>query len=975
MNLEQLQTVWNVLRSLNHAVSTAGKMLSASRYGRVEDMAKAAATENTSRRDKLALTKHHVMLDYEDPLTFFSHFGNSGRDIFRILRNAQDQERLKLDRIAKATQEVTDPKTIREMRQTRHTFIIGRGDTLTLTTPQIMDLYLLSRRPQSAEHLTVGGVVQPAIPRQGNQPRIERGTQSIPLAAEDLSAITNTLSKEQKAMADSLQKLTGLLARWGNEASMAVYGYRKFLEENYWPIRSAREAVHSDIEKGGHNARSVKNIGMAKNTVPHANNALDLGDVFEVFAEHTQDMIRYSTLLAPMEDLSRLYNFRYRDADGNYIGKTFKGELDRVGGTGSQAYWMKLMEDLQNGIGRSGTNMDRMVNRIVGNTKAAAVGANLRVVIQQPSAWFRAGLLLSPDSMARGLIGGVTKGRGWTKAKKHAPIARIKEAGGFDQGNLRTIQQDLYGLRTVGDNIREKSMAGAAAADAVTWSALWNACEWEIKKRYQDLSAGNQEFYQKTSELFTRVIEETQVVDGILQRPPIMRSPDNLSRQVTSFMGEPLKTFNILLRSWDQARYETNPKNRSAAKRRLGRAISAVVIASAANAALASLIDALRDDDEDKGYWDRYLTALTGLTGDEEAFSDYLKSLFLDSNLSDNLNPLGVVPYLRDALSIAKGYSVERMDASAFGDLCTACVNFLTSIGGDGKKTRAYALKELLTAVSKVTGISVTNLGRDAWGSLRSYAIGTGDIGLLYDMEKAISNLSNDANQSKFLDLAFQALSQGQMETYDRICTDLTEQMGISGKDIESGMRSRYNKAVKGDPAFTMSEEAKDLIGVLDTHKLPEDEDEDENDFNEEDLNPEAYRQYAEKRADTYREIVDVWDDNAQFQSLDEEMQNKAWSSAYALAKETALADASDGAYTITTKWMEWAVGGSASGVDEAEAVLFKVAYDMTEGDKDKDGKTVPGSKKENVLEVVDDWMPWLTDRELEYLKSGFWKE
>lgn len=277
------------------------------------------------------------------------------------------------------------------------------------------------------DHLTKGGIVQPEV----KSAKIRRGTDAVHLTAEDISAITGTLTEEQVKIADSLQSLmTGLLADFGNEASLAAYGYRKFTEPDYWPIHAAKEEVHSRTEGNPGNTRSIKNIGFAQQTVPGASNALDLSGIFSSFAGHAADMTDYAAWLLPMEDANRLFNFRYRDGDGNYTGKTLKGLLDRVGGPGSQRYWTNLMEDIQNGIkARSDTAMDTILNKVVGNAKAAAVAANLRVVLQQPTAYLRAGVVLDPASMTQGLVKGATEGNGWKKALEYAPIARRKDRG------------------------------------------------------------------------------------------------------------------------------------------------------------------------------------------------------------------------------------------------------------------------------------------------------------------------------------------------------------------------------------------------------------------------------------------------------------------------------------------------------------------------------------------------------------------
>ncbi len=578
MNRAELETVWKVVRSLEHAVSTAGKTLASQKFETTKDWARAFASDASGRRSKSIILKGAFprMQDMLDPRSFFDQYGESGLAVWRMLRNAQDSVTQKVQMVAEQVGDVIDADFVRRARRETHTFTTEEGKALTLTTGQIMNLYNLMQREQAQEHLMKGGVIQPEVGT--GRKKIARGTEAIRLTLNDQQRIVSVLDPQARIAAQTLQRLTtGLLADWGNEASLKAYGYRKFTEKNYWPIKSAAEELHSNVEKGENNTRSIKNIGMAKKVIPHANNALELGDALDVFARHTADMVEYSSWLLPMEDANRLFNFAFRDEKGNRTGKTIKGELNRVGGAGSTQYWQRLMEDIQNGIRvRADTNAERSVSRIVGNAKGAAVGANLRVVLQQPTAFLRANAVISPASLSKGLLKGVTGGNGWRKAVRWAGIARIKEVGGFDQGGFRTINQQLYGRTDFLDRASAAAGLGAEKADAVTWGALWNASEWETRRLHPALEAGSDAFYRRTAEIFTDLIEQSQVVDGVLQRSQIMRSGNAFNQMATAFMGEPLKTLNMLLRSLDKLRYETDGKKRSAARKQLGRTAAAL---------------------------------------------------------------------------------------------------------------------------------------------------------------------------------------------------------------------------------------------------------------------------------------------------------------------------------------------------------------------------------------------------------------
>ena len=963
MSVAQLQTVWQVVKAVEHSVNTAGKVLSKAKYARTADWAQALSIGTSSRRAKNSLTRNHALIDLETPYTFFSHYGEAGKAVYRMLRDAQDQQQLMVDHVAEEVRKIVDPKTVKKLEATTHTFTTERGEKLTLSTAQVMELYELVKRKQAHDHLLKGGVVQPEIKTS----QIRRGTDSIRLTEGDLVNITGTLTPEQVKIADGLQGLTrGVLADYGNKASMEAYGYKKFTESDYWPIKSAKEGLHSNIEKGGNNTRSIKNIGMAKTTMPHASNALDLAGIFTTFANHASDMTDYASWLCTMEDINRLFNYQFRDEEGNPTGKTIKGLLDRVGGPGSQKYWHNLMEDIQNGINAPGDSpMWDIAGKTIGSFKGAAVGANIRVVIQQPTAFFRAAAVLDPQDMARGLARGVTRGSGWKKALQYSPIAMRKDAGGFDISSPYKMTETLFDNRTNVRKLNDALSAPAGAADAVTWGKLWNACEWATAREHQGLTKGSEAFYRQTAKLFAEVIDQTQVVDGVLQRSNIMRSSNAVVKQATSFMGEPIMSLNLLMRAYDQVRYEQNSQKRGKAIKTMGRAATALVVTNVVNALAQSLIDAMRDDDEDKKYWERFRAAFTGISGDEETPWEKAWNAIMEGNVGSNMNPLGQIPFVKDALSIMQGYDVSRTEMEIVSDLIQAGQTAIQSADGQGKRTRAYALKGLLAAGAKMFGIPASNLARDMWGLARSAAVETGNIPLQYEMEKAIYNISNTGNKNRYYAILYRALEQGDMDTYQHIRDDLMNSMGVDGASIDSAMRSRYNKAVEKEPDYTLPQRARDLIGSRDKYAPAKEKEET---FGADDLGSSAYRAYSDQRANDYRSMADDLTSSPIFQGMDDETRDKVLKAAYDLADKSALADHSDGQYEVSIKWMAQADDAEAQGIEPWEYVLFHTAYNEMEGTKDADGKTVKGeAKSDHVREWLEDFSG-LTDEQRAFL-------
>lgn len=975
LTTEQLKTMWNVLKSVEHSVTTAGKTLASEKFATTKQFADALRMDGMTRRRKLG---NNVAISLETPYTFFAHFGQTGKDIYRMLRNAQDhQEIMARDVAEKVHQILGGAKTgIREnavtsMNEEVHHFTTTEGRELDLTTAQAMELYLLSERKQAEDHLLKGGIMQPEIkiPRKA---KIPRGTNAIHLSAADIQNIVGVLTPEQIRIADGLQKLTtGVLANYGNEASMKAYGYKKFTEQDYWPIKSAEEDLNSSPEKDNGNVRSIKNIGMAQAVNPKASNALEVRSVFSTFADHASDMIDYAAWLCPMEDANRLFNYKFEDGKGKKTGVTVKGFLKEKGGEGSQKYWQKLMGDIQNGIkAKDFEPLTDLAGKPIGWFKAAAVGANLRVVIQQPTAFFRASAVLDPADMARGLTGGVTKGNGWEKALTHSPIAMRKDVGSFDISSPYTLNDRFYGKEGIANKINDKAGAPAGKADAVTWGALWNACEWQVKRERPNLRAGSGEFYSAVNEVFTDMIDQTQVVDGILQRSNIMRGHSDLAKQATSFMGEPIMSLNVFMRAWDNMSYEENPTKRSKAIKTVGRAAAALLVTDVVNAIAQSIMDANRDDDPDKDYWEKLWTAFWGLTGDEENALQRLRSVVIGGNLGSNVNKVGSVPFAKDILSILSGYGVARTDMEVAEDLINASKSFIDSMGDNGKKTRPEALSNVIAAGAKLAGLPVSNLKRELVTTVRTAIQATGNVAIEYEYEKLFYNIYSTSNKDRYMGLAFKALEHGDLTTYEHIRKELKDFMALDSTSVDSGMQSRLEKKQEKDGDYRLPQNAASLIGAKDSY----DDSEGEDKFTENDLSSDDYIVYSRRKSELYNSIESGLKGSQTFQNFTGKQKDKALSSAETYAKKTALHE-TDKTYEITDKWILKAQEAQQKYSIKPEIyVALKTQVSDLESVKDRNGETIPNSKGLLIMQAVYN-MPGLSEKQrnalFEYLGVG----
>lgn len=769
MNQAELETVWKAVSAMEASIRSANKLLAHSKFESISGIADSLRRENSSKPEKrnyvrpIGLLDGLLNLDMMTPETFFHRLGDPGDAIFRMMRNAADDQTRTLKEAEDYTKDLLDGMKARDLEKELHTFRID-GQDVELSTAQIMELYVLSRRQQAVKHLYMGGI-RPTGARKGV---LELGAaKPVHVTPQDVANIISTLTDDQILVAEGMQSfLSEEMAEKGNRASMKVYGYKKFSEENYWPIRVDNNQTVTDVAKETAE-KMVPQYGMTKQVTPGANNALFIGSIFDSYAKHITEMSIYSAWLATWEDVNRIHNFQFRNSEGARTG-TVKEIVSKVFGKNGNGYITNLLRDVSQGT-KANADTVFSIRGLTSAYKAASVGANLRVILQQPTAALRALDLIDPKYF----LAGMARKGNWDRVKKWAPIAQWKDWGYFEMDTGRAIKDVLLGTDSVLERVKQATMWAAGKADSVTWARLWNACEAEIADKRPGLKKGSDEFYRAVADRFNQVIDQTQVVDSVLTRTQIMRSSSDLNKMAASFMSEPSKVYNMMLRSVYDLRAESNPAARSAARKRVGRTSFALVASFAANAIAQSLVDAARDDDREKKYLERFVAAY-------------------EKNFIANFNPAGYVPYLRDIVSIIQGYDVSRMDMDSISKAINSATNAYKALSGGGKKTVKAAFADLFAEFSRLLGVPVSNIKRDVQSVIMTTAIETENYRLQYEIDRALLNLNYAGNTALFMDTLYGAMKTNRAD-YEFIYSDLVKN-GMDPAKIASGMESRMKE-------------------------------------------------------------------------------------------------------------------------------------------------------------------------------------
>lgn len=762
MTADDVKQLSKMIRTLNHAIREMSTLYANSRFANVAELSGESMSfmDSLGEIEKTSGMSNFVKWDNVLPYYAFKRFGSGGESVFEGLMDAQDKLAFLAQKIFDFQKATWTGDEAKSWGEDTHTINLPSGGTLTLTTADAMSIYCLSRRAQGLQHLLGGGVRVMGIKKGSTTAKDSRSTLSI----QDIDAINSSLTDKQKKVAEAIQSFMSTeCAEWGNEISMKRFLTREFTEKFYFPIESNDEnlttkdpiAQQSDLFR-------LLNISATKPLNKYANNEVIIRNIFDVFSGHASDMARLNAFGMPLLDYMKWMNYREKSVneDGQVTVRGVRKSMEKAFGNAAKSYVLNLIKDVN---GRPSDGGDpNILMKWMRSAKTAAVGNSARVAMLQMTSYPRAALVLSPKSLTLGL----TKKPNIDRAMKYCGIALWKSFGFYDTNISRTIEEQMKGVKDVKQKLIELSLKGAEIGDALTWGALWNACEYEVASNTKN-KVGSEEFYQEVGKKLREVVYSTQVVDSTLTRSQIMRSKRGMAQEAAAFMSEPTLSANILMDAGYQFSMEkrrTGSAQAAWAKtgKYVGRAIAVYSIGQITAAIFEAFFDAWRDDDDEE-YVEKYKAAL-------------IENLVLD------IVPFNKMPVISDvfeALISTMGvgfYSSDRLSTTWITQSVDAYNTWKKVLTNNSSATVYNALYKTTRAISSATGISIA-------GAMREVVTLWNATAGAYDTTLKIRTWDN--SKSEWAGQLLDALVSGN----DRRAESLRKKFGDED-DLESAMRS-----------------------------------------------------------------------------------------------------------------------------------------------------------------------------------------
>ena len=811
LSTDDLHTLRDSLQGFKHLVESQNKYVSQQSNERISDVSNAVIGDLKKEKNATEYAgivggiKNGLKFNMLDPFSYFHTMGDGGDKIYKMLRNARDKKTLAFASIMDKYHEGMEklgitPEYTKNLSKEKVEFTATNLDdmqeqSVKMTKANLMSLYMYTIRDQGRMHLfgeimndetgereegnfKLGGFKIKGKPK-GILQKIDSDGNTYKLSSKDLdSVIKEHLGEKDIALAKLIGSiLSNETAMVGNEASNAVYGYDKFTEKNYFPIKVDGDSLtmkNADLEKM---MSTLKNKGMTKALQKEAYNPIIIDDIFDVMVNHIDEMTTYGAYFPAITDMQKFYNM------SNENGDSVHRQISRVMGKGGTDYYMNLLRDL-NGSRGEDTDIGKMAYGLAGLYKGALIGNNLSVAAQQPLSYMRAMAAIETKYLMQGLTLPLSEANTeWEICQKYAPIARWKAMGGSYDINLgRSTRSLMTGETNWRDNMNAVSFYLLEKGDEGAWKRLWYASEKKVEDT-TNFKKGTEEYYKAAAEIFNDIIDKTQVVDTVLNRTDAMKDKSAMAKVATSFMSEPSKTYNMMYRLI----YDV--KRGKATAGEVGTVVSSIVISSAMVSAAASVFSAMRDRDKEKKFGERWL---------DHFINDYFQ----------NINPVNWVIIAKDVMEIVssrlkgKRYYSNNLTIKPLMDFLDGITEVQNLISGNPRRGVGGTIYKMTNAAN-LAGIPLYNMLRDI-GAIYDTAIFDSplkNVQAQYERDKAMINIHHRRtknqtvkdedgkehtekvyqgydNIQRFLGRALKAYMLGDQKTGDYIIEDIKKHLG-----------------------------------------------------------------------------------------------------------------------------------------------------------------------------------------------------
>lgn len=679
-----------------------------------------------------------------------------------------------------------------------------KGNPVMITKAQRMSIIMHSYNDRNMEHIIYGGIRVPDLTKKDRKEALARAKIYFYVPPTDIRAAilgddVERLDLITERATMKVKELEKQLSPWEkefltkvkemfwhktggyiNETSLKLKGYALARVGKYFPIPTDQNFIKKDIGNLVQDG-TLEGKGFLKER-KFGRNAIILEDITDTILRQTNDVAKYTGLAIPLRNLNMAWN---TTVFTNAVADTLSNAVSNAWGKNNVDYISNLVVDLTSRRdGGDATFLDAMRGRFAG----AVLTLNPSVSIKQAASYFTAGAIVGNRVLAKTAkdIGkGFFKKQGIAELEKNNPLLWYRNQGNATQ-ELADMKRTGFG-KNLPIKV-QKALNWVEFMDTGTVRTLEYAA-----KNYVDanFNLSGAEYWNKVSEVFTQIVEQTQPNYTPLQQADIIRNPNKALKLLVMFKTQPLQNMGVIYDAIGELKTRVKEgADTKEAKQKLIRAITSQVQSAMTFSMMTILANLLLHkfykykDDDDKFSWEKVLEEFgAGITksfwgmllfGQEVV--DALQSLLNGEKMNGlNVSFLDNIANLGNACMNLQKQTQKRLDAKTEADR-QKYNNGILIYGG---KVADY--------IGQIGGVPVGNL-KNMIESLILYGldVSEGEIG--------VSEISTKVDSQ--YDRMYEALVANDRERYMKLFNEMVEVKTSDGKTQAEAEKS-VNDSVK----------------------------------------------------------------------------------------------------------------------------------------------------------------------------------
>ena len=645
LNNNELQEVYNIVSAVKQQISNANKLIANKKVQEVHEAAKMAVSELEAGKginNKIQEISHkYATLHLNARREFRKLSGYEDDSVMMSMYNQLEDGQKKQLEVERHVCEVyedlmDDRKNMKKLVSTKDSELVDvglkdeEGNPVKVTKAMRLSIIMHSYNKSNMYHILNDGFTVPDLKlyeagkieeawkkaktyrylsydlvldalKSGNHELLDNESEKFEKSIKNLEKDLSPFEKEfLKASKEIFHKYFGDEI---NKVSLATRGYEVARVKNYFPIRTDQNFTKTEwgnLVKNG----TVEGSGFLKERV-RSKNPILLEDITQVLSRQTASTARYVAYAVPIRNWNMLMNSTFHDKNGNL--KSVKNSLSRHWGKTDVKYLENIIDDLQGGRHTSSTIADRLRSSFAGSTLSRNIGVAMKQAASYPTAAAVVGyrpLMIAMKDMGKGFL----TQNGIEELEKRNPYL-WKRTEDSSRSRVADVTENSRLKRKIQDKLD-----WITAMDVGTVRTLEYAAKYYVEIHNKELEKGSKEFWDKVSDVFTKIVTETQPNYTKLHQADIIRNPNALSKQLFMFKTQSLQNFGIMYDACGEyiAKLQKYKLNKNAqtkaelknAKANLAHAISSQVVAAAVLSGMTILskvfyhkLAAFKDDD------------------------------------------------------------------------------------------------------------------------------------------------------------------------------------------------------------------------------------------------------------------------------------------------------------------------------------------------------------------------------------------